>query len=89
MTSQYLETPAVLQFPKFENWPQHNAPEQMELMRQTSTTMLEMHKDQKNLLTAELSEIVFVASGKVMLAESYAPRAPTLWIGHDLIAKNF
>lgn len=89
VTSQYLENPAVLNFPKFENWPQHNGAEQMELMRQTSTAMLEMHKDQKNLLTAELSEIVFVAAGEVMLAESYAPRAPALWVGHDLVAKCF
>ncbi len=89
VTSQYLENPAVLNFPKFENWPQHNGPEQMELMRQTSTAMLEMHKDQKNLLTAELSEIVFRACGEVMLAEAFGPRGPALWVGHDLVAKCF
>lgn len=89
VTSAYLENPIVFDWPKFENWPQHNGPEQMDLMRQTSSAMLDMHKDQKNLLTAELSEIVFEAAGEIMLAEAMAPRAPALWIGHDLVAKSF
>lgn len=88
-TQNYLTNPVVMNYPSFTNWPQHNAPEQMELMRQASQTILDMHKDQKSLLTAALSEIVFVATGKVMLAESYKPRAPVQWMGHDLVAKLF
>ncbi|MEK6554867.1 MAG: hypothetical protein AABZ31_06495 [Bdellovibrionota bacterium] len=88
-TQEYLTNPKVLNYPSFKNWPQHNAPEQMELMRQASQKILDMHKDQKHLLTAHLSEIVFKATGKVMLAESYKPRAPIQWMGHDLVAKLF
>jgi hypothetical protein len=85
----YLNDPAVKNWPDFATWPQHNGPEQMEKMRNTSTQILEMHADQKQLLTANLSEIIFRACGKVMFAEGYAPRAPALWIGHDLVAKCF
>jgi hypothetical protein len=88
-TQNYLTNPKVFNYPAFEGWPQHNDPEQMDLMRQASQAMLDMHKDQKNLLTAALSEIVFVATGKVMLAEAFKPRAPVQWMGHDLVAKLF
>jgi hypothetical protein len=88
-TQAYLTDPAVKNWPEYETWPQHNGPEQMEKMRETSTKILEMHADQKKLLTAHLSEIVFKACGKVMFTEGYAPRASALWIGHDLVAKCF
>ena len=88
-TQAYLTNPLVQSWPKFETWPQHNGPEQMELMREASQKVLDMHKDQKNLLTSHLSEIVFKATGQVMLAESFRPRAPVLWTGHDLVARLF
>lgn len=86
-TQEYLTNRTVRSWPKFEGWPQHNGPEQMELMRQYSTSLIEMHKNQKELITAELSEVVFRACGKVIFHELWAPRAPVLWIGHDLVAK--
>lgn len=89
VTQAYLADPAVRNWPDFRTWPQHNGPEQMEKMRTTSSQILEMHSDQKKLLTAELSEIVFRACGKVMFSEAFAPRGPALWIGHDLVAKLF
>jgi hypothetical protein len=68
-------------------WPQHNGPEQMELMRTTSEKILEMHKDEKQLLTARLSEIVFQACGRAMLFEAMKPRQAVCWVGHDLVVK--
>lgn len=69
-------------------WPQHNGPEQMELMRTTSEKILSMHKDEKELLTARLSEMVFQACGRAMLYEAQRPRHNVWWIGHDLVANT-
>lgn len=68
-------------------WPQHNGAEQMELMRTTSEKILSMHKDEKHLLTARLSEIVFTTCGRAMLFEALRPRQNVWWIGHDIVAK--
>jgi hypothetical protein len=87
ITQAYLTNPKVRDWPRFEGWPQHNGPEQMELMRNASTALIEMHSNQKELMTAELSETVFRACGRIMLRESFAPRAGALWIGHDAVAR--
>jgi hypothetical protein len=46
-----------------------------------------MHKDEKQLLTARLSETVFKACGRAMITEGATPREPVWWVGHDLVAK--
>ncbi len=71
----------------FEKWPQHNNNQQMEKMLSASDELLNMHKDLKNLVTFVLSEVVFEACGKVMLADVLRPEAPVAWINHDIIAK--
>lgn len=86
LTDSYFSSEVIKRWTKFPEWPQHNGPEQMALMRETSTKILDMHKDQKALLTAELSEVVFRACGKAMLTEGAKPRKPVWWIGHDLVA---
>ncbi len=70
-----------------KGWPQHNDPEQMLFMRSLSSEIIDMHKDKKQLLTAELSEITADSCGKAILDESWKPRHGTTWIGHDLVAK--
>ena len=87
ITQEYLTNESVRSWPKLENWPQHNGPEQMEYMRNASTQLIEMHRDQKNLMTAPLSEVVFRACGKVMFSEIWAPKEPVTWLGHDIVAK--
>lgn len=72
---------------KYPAWPQHNGPDQMELMRTTSEKIIDMHKDEKQLLTARLSEIVFQACGKAMMFNALNPGQPVWWIGHDLVVK--
>jgi hypothetical protein len=88
VTDAYFSSPVIAgEWSKFKDWPQHNGPEQMALMKETSQKILDMHKDQKQLLTAELSEVVFKACGKAMWAEGAKPRKPVWWVGHDLVAK--
>lgn len=87
ITQDYLTNATVRSWPKYEGWPQHNGPEQMELMRNSSTALIDMHKNSKELMTAELSEVVFRACGYAMYNEIWQPRAPVQWIGHDVVAK--
>lgn len=74
-------------YSKYEEWPQHNGPEQMKAMSEMSKEILDMHVDTKQLMTAELSEIIFRGCGQVMMEESYKPREAVWWIGHDILAK--
>ena len=86
LTDRYFSSEIIQKrWTDYPKWPQHNGPEQMELMRTTSETILDMHKDQKHLLTARLSEIVFEACGRAMFREALRPRQPVWWIGHDLV----
>lgn len=88
ITDAYFRSDIILKrWSEYDQWPQHNGPEQMELMRTTSEKIIDMHKDDKQLLTARLSEIVFNACGKAMLHEGFKPRQNAWWVGHDLVAQ--
>lgn len=87
LTDRYFRSPITQKWSNYPAWPQHNGPEQMAQMRETSEAILKMHKDEKHLLTARLSEIVFQACGKAMLHEAMAPSRSVCWVGHDLVAK--
>lgn len=82
----YLEDPLISDALVFEEWPQHSSREQMELMLGTSARLLEMHRDQKQLVCAELSRVVFRATGHLMLQAAWSCREPVLWLNHDIIA---
>lgn len=84
----YYEDDFVKSYPKFETWPQHNDPKQMQMMRETSTDIVNMHKDSKNMLTSELSECVFLACGYLMLNEVVQTNDGAKWIGHDIVAES-
>lgn len=84
---QYLNSDTSSFLSEFDNWPQHNTPEQMLRMREASQDLISMHKDQKDLCTADLSEVVFKACGGLMLDKSYNLEAPVWWVGHDAVAK--
>lgn len=87
ITDKYFRSDIILgKWTKYDEWPQHNGPEQMELMHTTSKRILGMHKDERQLLTANLSEIVFKACGKAMIREGLKPTQPVWWIGHDYVA---
>ncbi len=86
-TDDYLTSEMTLAFSKYALWPQHSRLDQMEYMLKSSDHLFEMHKDQKNLITAVLSEVVFKSCGYVMLHDSWKPKNPVVWIGHDLVAR--
>ncbi|NJL24150.1 MAG: hypothetical protein HC902_02530 [Calothrix sp. SM1_5_4] len=88
LTDSYFRSPVIQKWSDYPAWPQHNGPEQMELMRTTSERILQMHRDEKELLTATLSEVVFKACGHAMLFEAMNPRQNVWWIGHDIVAKT-
>lgn len=72
---------------EFNKWPQHNTADQMARMKDASAELMAMHKDPKNLCTAELSEIVFKACGGLMLDKSFDLEQGTWWMGHDIVSK--
>lgn len=85
-TDKYMTNDLTLAHSKFEAWPQNSNKEQMEYMLSSSDYLFSMHKDEKQLITAVLSEVVFKSCGYVMLHDSWKPKAPVAWIGHDLVA---
>jgi hypothetical protein len=84
----YLKSEIIKQWSDFENWPQHNGNDQMKLMRESSSKLIEMHKDEKQLITSVLSEVVFRSTGKIMFHAGWDPKSPVWWVGHDAIAKQ-
>lgn len=83
----YLASPILEQIVEYSTWPQHNTREQAELMLTASAELMDMHSDQKQLVCAELSRIVFSATGRLMLHSSWAPPSPVNWLNHDIISR--
>ncbi|HIJ96285.1 MAG TPA: hypothetical protein HPP94_11230 [Desulfuromonadales bacterium] len=83
----YLASPLLQQIVNYDTWPQHNTREQAELMLAASAELMGMHTDQKQLICAELSRIVFLSTGRLMLHAAWNPAAPSLWLNHDSIAR--
>jgi len=86
-TNAYLASPILAAIVDYKTWPQHNTPEQAELMLAASAELMGMHADQKQLICAELSRVVFLSTGRLMVHGSWNPAAPALWLNHDLIAR--
>ncbi|MNL42910.1 hypothetical protein D3C87_1653970 [compost metagenome] len=86
-TDDYLTNDLTLEFSKYELWPQNSAQHQMEYMLNSSDHLFSLHKDEKNLITAVLSEVVFKSCGYVMLHDSWKPKSPVAWINHDVVAR--
>lgn len=88
VTTEFLSDPLIRQFCVFEKWPQHSSQAQMERMLKLSDDLITMHNSDKSLITAVLSEAVFESCGILMLHETWKPRGPYQWIGHDVVAKT-
>ena len=86
-TNSYLASPILSAIVDYDSWPQHNTLEQAELMLAASAELMGMHADQKQLICAELSRIVFLSTGRLMVHGSWNPAAPALWLNHDIIAR--
>lgn len=86
-TDDYLALPVIREHCVFEKWPQHSSRQQLEVMLSSSNHLFSLHKDEKHIITSVLSEAVFHSCGYVMLHDSWKPRLPVSWIGHDIVAK--
>lgn len=75
-------------FRNFSAWPMDNTLELAEVMIGTSDDISNLHKDRKNLITGHLSSLVLESVGSLMFCEMSAPRAPVVWINHDIIARK-
>lgn len=84
---EYLNSDATQALTNFPTWPHHNMPHQMEKMKAASQDLIDMHLDSKDLITANLSEVVFKACGSLMVQDIMGTKAPTWWVGHDIVAK--
>ena len=83
----YMTSKLMREFNVYSGWPRHNRRDQMEGMLAVSAKLIGMHEDEKDLITYVLSEEVFKATGYLMFHESWAPRSPVVWLGHDCIAE--
>lgn len=72
----------------FEGWPHHSQKDQLEVTLNTSDQIIALHKDEKSLMTATLSELIFKACGYIMLHDGVRPKSPVAWIGHDAVVKS-
>ncbi len=73
---------------EFAAWPQHNQPEQMDLMLNSSAELRGLHIDSDDLMTSYLSTLVFTACGHIMLHNSWVADSAAYWMGHDIISKT-
>lgn len=83
--NEYLNDPEIKNLGIFEKWPQHSSKNQMEKMLAYSDRLVDLHLDQKNLITYVLSEVVFQSCGYIMLHDAWTPQNSVTWIGHDVI----
>jgi uncharacterized protein (DUF4415 family) len=83
----YLSSPVVAPMLDYASWPHHNTKEQAELMLAASAELMGMHADQKQLVCAELSRVVFLSTGRLILHGSWNPPAPAVWLTHPVIAR--
>lgn len=87
MTDAYFANPVIQDRCRFEEWPQHTTQVQLETMLKASDSLIAMHKDEKNLITAVLSEAVFQGCGRLMFHDAWAPKNPFAWIGHEVLVR--
>jgi hypothetical protein len=87
-TLNFFRDPLIKSHMIYDKWPQHNSKEQMARLLDSSEKLIDMHKDPKNLITFVLSEEIFKATGTIMFHESWNPRGPVLWLGHDILAEQ-
>ena len=72
----------------YATWPHHNTPAQAALMLNSATLMLDMNKDPKNIVCAELSRAVFQAVGRLITRTCWEPGAPVFWLNHYIVARE-
>ena len=84
----YNDDTTSVQFRNFDAWPMDNTPELAEVMIGTSDDITKLHKDRKELITDHLSSLVLEGTGPLMFHEMSEPKAPVIWLNHDIIARQ-
>jgi hypothetical protein len=84
----YLSDPLLTPFREFSTWPHHNNAAQAALMLNSATAMLDMNRDPKEIVCAEISRAVFRAVGRLMYRASWDATAPVLWLNHSIVARQ-
>ncbi len=72
----------------FEKFPQHNNLSQMQKLVDCSNRIIEMHQDEKNLITFVLSEEILKGTGQLIFHDSYLMPKHSVWLNHDIIVKH-
>lgn len=85
---RYNDEPDIARYRDFGAWPMDNTAELAELMVGTSEEITDLHRERKALISDHLSSLVLEATGPLIFREASAPRAPVLWISHDVVAKQ-
>ena len=82
-----LKSPEISSALDFQSWPQHSTSRQMDAMLAASALLMDMHSDQKQLVCAELSRLVFLATGHLMVQSSWSAQESAVWLNHDIITR--
>ena len=88
MIEKYNNDATSAKFRNFGAWPMDNSPELADVMIGTSEDITKMHKDRKELITDHLSSLVLEGAGPLMFHGAGEKIGPTLWLNHDIIAKQ-
>jgi hypothetical protein len=88
LSQEYFQRLEIREPLNFDNWPQENAKPIMDTMREYSQKIIEIHKDQKEMVVFPISEVIFKACGKIILHSCEKSDNYMQWIGHDVILKS-
>jgi hypothetical protein len=85
---EYLASPALAPFRRFDTWPHHSSREQLALMLEASEACAAMSADPRSPVVGELSRAVVEGVGRLMLDFAWEPDGPVRWLGHDVVARR-
>jgi hypothetical protein len=88
LVDNFLSSDLFLKTSVYEGWPHHSHKDQLESALKTSDRIIALHIDEKSLMTAALSEMVFKGCGYIMLHDGVAPSNSVAWIGHDAVVRS-
>ena len=87
ITKEYFLSDTMTHQLDFTKWPQHNTPEQMALMLNTSRKLADLHRKENNI-TQDLSLAILNSCGRLILQEISHSEQAVSWLGHDIIARD-
>jgi hypothetical protein len=86
LLDDFYDDPQVMKTIDFNNWPSHSTRYQLDRLIKVSHEIVNCHANDRKLMVGLMSEIVFNSCGWGMFHDSFAPKEPVRWIGHDFVA---